>query len=231
MYNEQKTNISLYCEARQFVNNLLLIFISIVIFTIIGNSGSSAIDIIIIIAFVTNAIILISHNARGHNPYLLIKIYILSNMISWIPTVAKDVQYRLNLLADEITINGSYDLKRIDHDYKILIILQDIVSDIINKAIIEGVPVNIIVPDTDGSYVTRFTKASWDLQDNGGRCYCLSREDTCGLIVDFENLLLEIKSKLAKIEPIKLLQDKMIDDTPRKIYNIGNLSGSYHSVC
>ena len=47
----QKTNISLYCEARQFVNNLLLLIVGVLIFTLIGDSGPSTFDLILIITF------------------------------------------------------------------------------------------------------------------------------------------------------------------------------------
>lgn len=214
MLNKQKTNISLYCEARQFVNNLLLLFVGIVIFTIIGDGDPSAFDLMVIIIFVAAAILLISHNARGHHPYLLLKIYVLSNVIAWIPSVAKDVRFQLNLLVDEININEKYDLKRVDHDYKVLVRLHEIVIAIIDTAIIEGVPVNIIIPDTKGSSEIRTAKACCEIEDGEGRCYCLSREDMCGLIVDFENLLMEIKFKLASIEPMKLLQDKINGSQP-----------------
>lgn len=197
----QKTNISLYCEARQFVNNLLLLIVGVLIFTLIGDSGPSTFDLILIITFVSIVIILITHNARGHSPYLLIKIYITANVISWIPATAKDVRHRIYMLLDSINITEKYDLKHVDEDYIILSQLRTIVDDIINKVIIDGETINITIPEKTESD---------DPDVKSGRCYCLSREDMCGLIVDFENLLTEIKFKLASVEPMKLIHDRLL---------------------
>lgn len=198
----QKTNISLYCEARQFVNNLLLLIVGVLIFTIIGDSGPSTFDLILIITFVAVVIILISHNARGHSPYLLIKIYITANVMSWIPATAKDVRHRIYTLLDSIKITDKYDLNQVDEDYYILTQLRNIVDDIVNRAIIDGETIHIVIPEK--------TTESDNPDSKPGRCYTLSREDMCGLIVDFENLLTEIKFKLASVEPMKLIHDRLI---------------------